>query len=417
MSISHFLALRYLRTSQENRFFSWITVLSTIGIAIGVAALVVVLSVINGFEHELRKRFLHINAHIMVYRHPAGMAEPEKWMEIIGEDFRSSVKGMAPFIHHESMIRAKSIMQGVIIRGIDPAKQNQVQNLSDIITPRSAQEKLQQEVTLYQNSQQLPTKPGVIIGTGLQRLLNVELGDEVELVSPAADQEELISYQVVGTIDSGLKHYDNRLVVMSLPTAQAFLNYGEVVTGLAIALFDHDLSDKIQTAMEDKYKLTIVNWKNFNRRLFESMEKQKLLIAVIVAMVVVVAAFNILTTVFVSVSQKQKDISILKSLGATNRQIIWLFVNQGLYIGVLGGITGGILALVISRGLELYLPKFMELPDPYFLKTLPIHYSPMVYLSVIVAAMVLCLLAGLYPALIAAKVRPSEGFKGTAGMI
>ena len=140
------------------------------------------------------------------------------------------------------------------------------------------------------------------------------------------------------------------------------------------------------------------------------MERERLVISLIVAMVVIVAGFNILTTIFVSVSQKQKDISILKSIGATNKIILKVFLTQGVIIGVLGGLIGTAFALAISKVLEKY--QFIELPDPYFLQSLPVEYNPITYLGVCSAAIMICIVASLYPAIIASKVNPSDGFRG-----
>lgn len=416
MSFSNFIALRYLSSSRENRFFSWITFLSITGMAIGVAALIVVLSVINGFEHELRSRFLHANAHIMAYRYPAGMVEPEKWASIIRKDFKDEVKGISPFIHYESMIKHGSIMQGVLVRGISPRKREKVQSLGRLVQPPGALDKLQAEIDLVADGEALPAAPGLILGSGMIKIIDAKIGDTVYMVSPdTGGSPELAPFTIIGTYHSGLKHYDNRLAALSIVSAGRFFKMGEVVTGLEIGLHDDADSIEVEKQMRDKYNLTFREWQSFNRPLFEAMEKERVMIAVIVAMVVLVAAFNILTTVFVSVSQKQKDISILKAIGASNRQIIRLFLNQGVYIGVIGGAVGGVLALIISWLLQTY--NFIDLPDPYFLKQLPVHYSPLVYISVIASAVVLCIVAGLYPAIIAARVNPGDGFRGTGNAL
>ena len=232
------------------------------------------------------------------------------------------------------------------------------------------------------------------------------------LISPSSSKyTEMYPFKIVGTYSSGLKHYDNRLSAMSLVAAKRFFKMGQTVTGLEIGLFDASDSIHISEQMKEKYNLTFREWQSFNKPLFEAMKKERTVIALIVAMVVIVAAFNILTTIFVSVSQKQKDISILKALGASNRQILALFVKQGVYIGVLGSLIGVILALLISLLLEKY--QFIDLPDPYFLKHLPMDYSPSVYITISLSAILLCTVAGLYPATIAARVTPTDGFRET----
>ena len=411
MSLSNFVALRYLKSNKENRFFSWITVLSISGLAIGVAALIVVLSVINGFEYELRKRFLHANAHIMAYRYPAGLSNPEKWAEIIKDDFPESVKGVSPFIHYETMAKKGSIMRAVLVRGISPRAREEVQSLEGLIRPFTALDKLQKEIDDRDAGKAPPEVPSIIIGSGLKRILGLEVNDKVKLIAPSENNySETKSFRIIGVYDSGLKHYDNRLIAMSISVAGNFFNMNDLVTGLEIGLHDADQSGFVAHSMEGKYNLSFREWQTYNRPLFEAMERERLVISLIVAMVVIVAGFNILTTIFVSVSQKQKDISILKSIGATNKIILKVFLTQGVIIGVLGGLIGTAFALAISKVLEKY--QFIELPDPYFLQSLPVEYNPITYLGVCSAAIMICIVASLYPAIIASKVNPSDGFRG-----
>ncbi len=414
MSLNIDIAVRYLKSNRENRYFSWITILSVMGLAIGVAALIVVISVIDGFEVELRKRFLHANAHIMAYRYPGGMSEPDQWEKTILKDFKNEIKGASPFIHYETMARNKSIMRGVLIRGIAPRAREKVQSLSGLIEPTSALTSLQNEI-----DQQLPQNgiPSIIIGSGLKTILNVEVGQSIALIAPNSGRfSEAKMFKVLGVYSSGLKHYDNRLVLMSIKAAQDFFSMGKLVTGLEIGLFDAQESGLVAKRMEQLYgSLSFREWQTYNRPLFEAMERERIVISIIVAFVVIVAAFNILTTIFVSVSQKQRDISILKSLGATNQQILKLFITQGLTIGVIGSIIGAVLALAISLFLENY--PIIELPDPYFLKTLPVYYNPLTYIVICSAAMFICILASFYPAKIASKVTPTEGFRGTGQAI
>ncbi|SMF79360.1 FtsX-like permease family protein [Pseudobacteriovorax antillogorgiicola] len=412
MSITNYIALRYLKSNRENRFFSWITILSVSGLAIGVAALIVVLSVINGFEHELRKRFLHANAHIMAYRYPAGMSNPEKWADVIYKDFPKQVKGVSPFIHYETMAKNSSILRAVLVRGIAPKEREKVQSLEGLIRPFSALDVLQKEMDDRKAGKPKPEIPGIIVGSGLKRILGVEVGDKLKLITPTENRySETKTFKIVGEYDSGLKHYDNRLVAMSLAAAKDFFGMGDLVTGLEIGLHDADQSGTIAERMDSKYNLSFREWQTYNRPLFEAMERERLVISLIVAMVVVVAGFNILTTIFVSVSQKQKDISILKSIGANNSQILKIFISQGVAIGCLGSVIGAVLALAISKFLETY--QFIELPDPYFLQSLPVDYNYLTYVGVCLAAITICIVASLYPAVIASRVTPTEGFRGT----
>lgn len=403
-----------MKASRENRFFSWIAILSIAGIAIGVAAMVVVLSVINGFESELRQRFLAANAHVLAYRFPAGMEAPDRWAEIIQKDFGGDIQGLSQFVHSETMARKGSLMQAIMIRGIVPELREKVQSLATITDPPAALELLQIEINDRKAGKPVPELPSVIVGRGLLRLLDAKIGDNIDLISPDPQNlGEQRPFRVVGAYDSGLKHYDNRIIIMSLTTSQDFFKLGAKVIGLEIGLKKPKNSPEIAAAMQDKYNLTIKEWQSFSRNLFEAMQMERAVIALLVFLVGGVAAFNILTTLFVSVTQKQADISILKALGADNRQILTLFVTQGVIMGIVGSFIGLVLAFGISHFLEwLSARRVIDLPDLYLLAKLPVSYDWRVYLSVSMFGIVICIIAGLYPALVATRVVPSAGFRG-----
>jgi len=374
--------------------------------------------VINGFEYELRNRFLQANAHIMAYRYPAGMLNPDKLGQKIMKDpdFKDDVQGISPFIHYETMAKNRTILQGVLVRGIDPKKRAKVQDIANLINPPGALGELQKEIDGRKAGKPEPELPSVVIGSGLMETLQAKIGGTIHLIAPSENNfSDMKRFRIVGTYNSGLKHYDNRLVILSLSTAQTFFHMGKTVTGIEIGLNDADKSPEVARRLEGKFEFSFREWQAYNRPLFEAMERERFVIAIIVAMVVLVAGFNILTTVFVSVSQRQRDISILKALGATNRQIMRLFLIQSSCIGVGGSVVGVLLAVVISVVLEKY--PFIDLPEPYFLKSLPVHYSVSVYSIVCLAAIGICIFAGLYPAMIASRVSPTEGISGTGQAI
>ncbi len=411
MSVSSMIARRYMQAGRHNRFFSWISILTISGVTIGVAAMIVVWSVINGFETELKKRFLAANAHIMAYRFPHGLTNPATWATDIEKDFSKDVKGISPFIHYETMARRDSILHAVLIRGVNPKLREKVQSLTPITRPESALQLLQAEDDNFSKGEKLPQLPSVIIGVGLLSLLDGKVGDVIELVEPGQkNMAAMKKFKVVGTYDSGLKHYDNKLILMSIPTAQDFFGMGERVTGLEIGLNKPWESVSIAAAMSDKYSLSIKEWQSFNRPLFEAMQMERVVILLITALVAAVAAFNILTTIFVAVSQRQKDISILKAIGASNKLILVLFLKQGLYVGTVGGVLGMGLAVLISMVLERY--QFVDLPDLYLLAKLPMSYDWWVYGSVFIASLIVAALAGLFPAWMASRMSPVDGFRG-----
>ena len=397
------VALRYLKISRRDMFFTWISMLSIIGIAIGVAAMIVVLSVINGFEEELRNRFLAANAHVLAYRFPAGIDNYHGWAAKISRDFKDEVKGVSPFVHYETMARTDSSVHFILMRGIHPQQREQVQSLAGLIEPANALDLLQQEL----EREQTPDDPQIIVGKGLLRLLGGRIGERLRLVSPQTESFTQHKYfKVVGVYNSGLKHYDNRVGIVSIRTAQRFFAMGERVTGVEIGLHKPQNSRAIAARMRAAYSLSIKEWQSFNRPLFEAMKQERAVISVIVALVALVAIFNIFTTLFVSVSQKLRDISILKSLGATNRQINTIFLQQGCLIGLFGSFFGVGCALLTSALLRRY--QIIDLPDIYLLAELPVRFDLWVYLGVCSVAILCCLIAGLYPAQTATRTSPLE---------
>lgn len=418
MAVTTFLARRYMQAGRNNRFFSWISVLTIAGVAIGCAAMIVVWSVINGFEQELRKRFLAANAHIMAYRFPHGLTNPDTWAKNIEKDFGEHIRGMSPFIHYETMARKDSMMHAVLIRGIDPILRDKVQSLSIITQPPAALGILQDEITAAKAKKPEPKVPSAIVGSGLLSLMDAKIGDTIELVEPESnDLGAMKAFKIVGSYDSGLKHYDNRLILMSLTTAQAFFHMEDRVHGLEIGLTKPWNSKEIADQMSNKYSISIREWQSFNKPLFDAMQMERVVILAITALVAGVAGFNILTTIFVAVSQRQRDISILKALGSNNRFILSLFVKQSAYIGVTGALIGCVLAGIISVFLDRYSSKIIDLPDLYLLAKLPMTYEWWVYTSVSGASIVIAIVSGFFPALMASRVDPVEGFRGNQGAI
>lgn len=413
MSASTFIALRYLKTNRQNRFFSWIAALSIIGIAIGVAAMIVVLSVINGFESELRDRFLAANAHILAYRFPAGLKHHKKWEQSILKHYSDDITGVAPFVHSDTMGRKDYIIHAVLVKGVHPQQRLKVQNLQGIIRPNSSLQLLQKEIDLIDQGGQLEQPASIIIGVGLASAMQAEIGDTIELISPKIGEDdpfgEMQKFRVVGFYDSGLQHYDNKLAILSIPSAQKLFNMGDIVTGIEIGLKKPERSKEIAALMSERFSVSIKEWQSYNRKIFEAMQNEKTVIGFIVALVAFVASFNILTTLFISVTQKQRDIAVLRALGANAKQIMFLFIKQSTFIGLLGGAFGIILAFALSKLIEKV--PFIKLPDIYLLATLPVSYEWKVYLSVTFSGVAIATIAGLYPAWSATRITPTEGLR------
>jgi lipoprotein-releasing system permease protein len=418
MSFSSFVALRFLNSHREQRFLSWITWLSIVGIAIGVATMIVVLSVINGFETELRNRFLAANAHVMMYRFPSGMTEPQRWENKIRSFIGSDITGVSPFIYDETMGRNGSMIHAVLVRGIDPEKRQSVQDLRGIVRPSHALSLLEDEIALVKRGDGLPEIPSIIIGIRLMELMEAKLGGVVELIAPRSDNSddpfgEVQKFKIVGVYDSGLQHYDVKLAILSIPAAQRLFALGKTVTGFEIGLKNPNDSPQIASKLDEHYNLTVKEWQSYNHNIFEAMKTERLVIALIVALVAFVASFNILTTLFVSVTQKQREVSLFKALGSSNRQILFLFLKQGTFMGIFGGFLGVLLAVVLGYIIENY--RIIDLPDIYLLAKLPVQYDWRVYLFVAGGGILIASLAGLYPAWAATRVSPTQGLADHIG--
>tara|TARA_Y100000991_G_C21961591_1_gene344750 strand:+ start:501 stop:1760 length:1260 start_codon:yes stop_codon:yes gene_type:complete len=414
MNFSSKVAVRYLSAARENLFFSWISFLSIIGIAIGIAVMIVVLSVIDGFEEQLQKRFLAANAHILAYKIPKGISHYSAWEEKVLEDFRHDISGISPFLHSDTMGRKGSIIHSILVKGIYPEKRKAVEDISSYIKPSNAIDKLQKEFDLHKESSFIPKEPSVILGIGLATLLDAKIGDVIELISPGEPSEQdslgqMYPFRVVGFYDSGLQHYDNKLALLSLPAAQKHFKMEKAVTGLEIGLKRPKESIQVAAKMRANYSLSIKEWQSFNSNIFEAMKTERVMIGFIVALVAFVASFNILTTLFISVSQKQRDISLFKSLGASHKDVILIFLKQSFLMGFVGGVGGVLLALFISFILIKF--PFIDLPDVYMITHLPVKLSVSVYLEVFLIGVGAASLAGLYPAFQASKVLPSLGLQ------
>jgi lipoprotein-releasing system permease protein len=413
MDASTFIALRYLKASRENRFFSWIAMLSIGGIAISVAAMIVVLAVINGFETELRTRFLAANAHVMAYRYPAGMRNYPEMQREIESYIATEISGSAPFVHGDTMGRKNYVIHGMLIKGIHPRLRAKVQSVDRVIRPLAAVDELQKEIDLAEAGEAIPERKAIILGQGLAAIMDAKIGDSVELIAPSPNEDQTLTnmrqFRVVGFYDSGLQHYDNKIGIMSITAAQELFGMGELVTGIEFGLRDPQTSVPVAAKIRDHFNLSVKEWQSYNRNIFEAMKNERVVISFIVALVALVASFNILTTLFILVTQKQRDISVLKALGASNGFILRIFLQQGMFIGLAGSIGGVILGFVISAILEKV--PFIDLPDIYMLASLPINYDWKIYAGVALSAVAIAVAAGFYPSWTAARIAPTDGLR------
>lgn len=406
MRFELFIALRYLFIWRKQSFTSVISLISILGVALGVGALIVVLAVMNGFMTDLREKILGLNAHMLVMTFNGSMGDTEKPLQIV-----ESVPGVVaatPFLYSEVMISTPTGVKGVILRGIDPATAGDVLSVGrDMVEGRL-------DALGVEDG-----PPGLIMGADLAETLNVKTGGMVNVLAPkgrddGAGYEPKVSiFQVKGIFKSGMYEYDSSLVFMSLQGAGELLGAdGLGASGLEVKIEDIEEADLVSQRVEIALgsPFYVRSWKEMNANLFAALKLEKIGLFVVLAMIVLVGSFSIVTTLVMLVMEKTRDIAMLMSMGARKGAIRRIFMLQGLLIGVLGTALGFALGLSASLALKRY--QFIKLPpDVYSLDHMPVRLEMMDQVIVASVAIGLCFLATLYPAGQAAKLTPAEALR------
>ena len=406
MSFESFIALRYLMARSKQTFISVISVTSILGVALGVASLIVVLGVMNGFTKDLRDKILGVNAHAITMSIGGGIANYESVMEKV--QGVPDITGVTPFIYSEVMISTASGVKGLVLRGVDPATAEKVLSIREHMEDGSF-------ASLEQDGM-----PGIIIGKELAQRLGVGIGGRVNLLSPTGTKTatgftpRVRICRIVGLFKTGMWEYDSSLGFVSLGFARDLLGWkGDTVTGLEMTVRDVYRADKVAedvTAALGGYPYYSRNWMEMNANLFAALKLEKTAMGIILTLIVLVGSFSIVTTLVMLVMEKTRDIAILMSMGATRSQIRRIFMLQGTIIGAIGTIIGFGLGLSVAYLLKRY--QFIELPKGvYSLDTLPVLIEWTDLLIIGVSAMVLCFVATIYPARQAARLEPVEALR------
>ena len=409
MSFEYFIGGRYLRAKKKETFISLITLLSISGVTVGVMALIVVIAVMAGFESDLKQRILGVESHIVLMRHDGSVPDYQRITEQIKEV--RGVETATPFIYTQIMLRSSSGVSGAVLRGIDPKSAGGVIKILE----NSALQNLMQAEQLEDSK---PFVPGIILGKELSRNLGVVKGDAVYLISsrgmisPIGYLPAMKRFKVAGLFESGMYEYDGSLAYINLKDAQKLLNMEGAVTGIEVRVHDiygaRNISKKIVSKFGFPYWAR--DWMQMNQNLFSALKLEKTVMFIILALIVLVAAFNIASTLIMMVMGKTKDIAILKAMGAMDSSIRKIFIFKGMIIGAVGTILGVSLGFTICKLLEKY--KFIQLPgDVYYISTLPVRLEALDVIMIASAAMIICFLATLYPASQASKLNPIEAIR------
>ena len=406
MSYEYFIAKRYLRAKRQTGFISLITYISIGGVTIGVAALIIVLSVMNGFESEVRDRIIGADAHIRVQTfHNKGV---ENWEDIKAQiEEIPHITGISPYILEKGMIRCGNETEGVIIRGIDPTTVTEVSDLPDNMVYGKLDLGVPADGTL----------PGIVLGKYLADRLIAIRGDTILVFSAAGFTSTLSQplvkvFQLAGIFETGLFEFDDTIAYISIESAQKLFRMGNKVHGLEIKLDDmwaaQDVKNVIETTLGYPYYTR--TWIEMRRNLFSWMKVEKWVWFILLSLIIMVAAFNVISTLIMVVLEKKKEIGILKSMGATAKGISKIFTIQGLIVGVIGAVFGTILGWVICYIQIKY--KIFSLPsDIYFLDWLPVRMQWFDFVAIDVVAILLSYLAAVYPAKKASKLSPVEAIR------
>jgi lipoprotein-releasing system permease protein len=405
-----FVCLRYLKAKRKQSFISLITIISVVGVAVGVMALIVVLGVMTGFTDEFRAKILGVNSHIVIQKYGGLIENHQPLREKLLA--RPGVIGATPYLYTQALITAGEGGTGAILRGIDPETAGTVTSIGS--------QMLQGSLTDLLSSSEAGAGrpvPGIIVGSDLARQLNIIVGDRLKLISPAGPLTpmgvipRLKACQLVGIFETGMYEYDSSLVYVSLATAQDFLNLNEEVHGIELRLADIYAAGRIARQLESELGAAFVakDWIRLNKNLFSALSLEKTALSIIVALIVLVAAFNIVSTLIMVVMEKARDIAILKAMGATSAMVMRIFIYEGLVIGVTGTILGVTGALALSELLSRY--QFIKLPDVYPISTLPVKVLPLDIGLISLAAVLITFLATLYPSWQASRVEPAEALR------
>ncbi len=414
MKYEWFIGIRYLKAKRKQTFISIITVISIVGVMVGVMTLIIVLAVMSGFEKTLKEKILGTQAHLVLLKaSQEGMDNYEEVAKKV-EGVRGVVSA-APFILNQVMLSSESSVSGVVLKGIDPDRVGKVTELAHNL-----------KAGRLQDLKGVEGEAGIILGVELAKHLSVGIDDPIQVVSPFGTitpmgmMPKMKRFRVKGIFHSGMYEYDSTMAYVSLESAQKFFSMGSHVTGIEIKTQDiykvKEIGKEIRRLMG--FPFWTKDWMEMNRNLFSALKLEKIAMFIILVLIILVAGFNIISTLIMVVMEKNKDIAILKSMGAPSQSILKIFLIEGLIIGLVGTVLGTILGLGAAFNLE-KITEYVEhlfgfkilASDIYYIDKLPSQVNPLDVLLIVITAILITLLATIYPAWRGSKLDPAEALR------